>query len=223
VKKVIIFLQLVCVVHILYAQSDNVGTFDNIDSLHNVLSTSADNDTRAMILFRLTAYYIDNNLDSSLQYIKQFNEIPSKSKQSEAAGLGLMGDISLRLGNASIALETLLKGSKIAEELNDSAGIAMAYWNIGKVYQSLDENNEAISYYLRSVKIAAAAQDSFPQSLSMGSLGRLYMNLDRLDSALYYTRSAYEIRNKYPRVIIRLFSWLNLETYTEDQGTPTLP
>jgi signal transduction histidine kinase len=168
----------------------------NIDSLKEILITDIDNESRGITLFQITVYYINNNLDSSLKYIKQFNQVPLKSKVLELHGLNIMGDIFLRLGNASMALETISKALKIGEEMNDSAGLSMVFWNLGKVYQSLDDNTKAISYCRRSMQIATAAHEGVPQSQSMAYLGLLYMNLNRPDSALYYTRSAYEIRRK---------------------------
>ena len=166
----------------------------NFDSLKQKAGTELDNETRAITLFAITAGYLNINLDSSLKYIKQFNEVPSKSKLWEANGHTIIGDIYLRLGNASMGLENLLKGTKLLQEINDSAGMGMAYWNLGKLYQSIDDTTTAISYYSNSIKIAASANEKLPLSYSMGHLGQLYVELNRLDSALYYTQSAYEIR-----------------------------
>jgi len=160
---------LFCSLHIAYAQDNNVDTFkrtentgqllkvleaaSNVDSLKEMLTTNINNETRAVILFQLTTFYIDNSLDSSLKYIKLFNNVPSKSKLLEANGLVITGDIFLRLGNAPMAVELLFKGSQMMEALKDSAGMGMAYWNLGKLYQSLDDYTKAAGYYLSSVKI----------------------------------------------------------------------
>jgi len=201
VKKVIILLQLLCFIQILHAQSkvENTDQFlkilaarPDIDSLKGLLTTNLNNETRAIILFQLVTSYIDNNLDSSLKYVKQFNQVPSKPKVLEANGFVIMGDIFLRLGNVSMALGALFDGTKIFEDLNDPTGIGMAYWNIGKVYQSLDDNTKAVSYYTKAMEIASSTHNPVPLSRSMGALGFLYMNIN-LDSALYFTQSAYDV------------------------------
>jgi two-component system NtrC family sensor kinase len=210
VKNAIIFFQLICFVHIVCAQVNNVGSYKtaetssqllkaietppNVDSLKQLLTTNMSNEARAIILFQLTTSYIDNDLDSSLKYIRKFNDVPSKSKQLQANGEIITGDIFLRFGNVSMALEMLFKALNLEADLNDSAGTGMLYWNIGKVYQSLEEYPKAIEYYSKSINIATS--EPVPQSFSMGFLGNLYMNLNRLDSALYYTQSAYEIRRR---------------------------
>jgi len=212
VKKIIIILQMLCFLHLLNAQGNNAGALKKVettsqllkaletppdtDSLKQMLATKMNDEDRAIVLFQLTTSYINKELDSSLKYVKQFNQIPSKTKQLEANGLVIMGDVFGRLGNASMALETHFKGLKILEDMNDSAGIGMAYWNIGRVYQSLDDNAKAISYYSRAMKIAAAAHEKVPLRFSLGFLGLSYMKLNRLDSALYYTQSASEIQMK---------------------------
>ena len=211
-KKIIIFLPLLCSLHILHAQGNDTDIFKNVetthqllkaletspgvDSLKQMLAADISDKDRAIILFKLTTSYLDNELDSSLKYIQQFNQIQSKTKQLEANGLVIMGDIFGRLGNPSMAIEIQFKGLKILEQMNDSAGIGMAYWNIGKIYQSVDNSTEAITYYLRALKIAAAAHEPFPLIYSMGFLGLLYMKSGRMDSALYYTQTAMEIQNR---------------------------
>ena len=187
-KKIIIFLLLLCSLHILHAQGNDTDIFKNVetthqllkaletspgvDSLKQILAADISDKDRAIILFKLTTSYLDNELDSSLKYIQQFNQIQSKTKQLEANGLVIMGSILFgRLGNPSMAIEIQFKGLNILEQMNDSAGIGMAYWNIGKIYQSVDNSTEAIAYYLRALKIAAAAHEPVPLSYSMGFLG----------------------------------------------------
>jgi two-component system, NtrC family, sensor kinase len=222
VKRLIIILQLIGSLYILCAQSNNANTSGyietssqllkalrdspNFDSLKKKAIADSDNETRAITLFAITAQYLNIKLDSSLKYIKQFNDIPSKSKLWEANGSTIMGDIYLRLGNVSLALENLLKGTKLLQELNDSAGLGMAYWNLGKLYQGIDDSQTAINYYSNAIKIASLAKENVPWTYSLGHLGHLYMELNQLDSALYYTQSAYELRmddrNNYDPILL---------------------
>ena len=211
-QKLIVFCWLVVSLQILYAQSSRenmsgrveatsqllkeLRATPNFDSLKQLAASDIDAKTKATTLFWITAAYLETSLDSSLRYIKQFNNLPFKPKFLEANGLAIMGDIYSRLGDPAMALENILKGTKTLQELKDSAGIGMAYWNLGKVYQSLDNAVKAKNYYLNSIKISSSAKDTTPLSFSMGNLGQLYMEADRIDSALYYTQLAYEIYKK---------------------------
>ncbi|MGN6298511.1 MAG: ATP-binding protein [Ginsengibacter sp.] len=209
-KKLIIFLVLTNSSHFLNAQSHNINkpqdiettkqlfkalmNSPNLDSLRQLAASKNDNGVRPLVLFALTVQYLNSNLDSSLKYVKQFNGLSSKSKFWEANGDVVMGDIYLRLGNSSLALKNLLKGTKILQELNDSSGMGIAYWNLGKLYQSVNDYSKAISYYSISIKISSSAKENGPLIYSMIYLGNLYVELGSLDSALFYTRSAYKIR-----------------------------
>src|SRR3954451_16338291 len=97
-KKVIISFQLFFTFYILCAQTYNV------DSVKRRLTTTRDDSIRLQNLFQIVIFYIDNNLDSSLKYVGLFNQIPLKPKSMEVNGLIIMGDIYLRLGNASKSL-----------------------------------------------------------------------------------------------------------------------
>jgi signal transduction histidine kinase len=209
-KKLIIFLILVNSSHFLNAQRhspykpEDIKTTkqlfkalvnsSNLDSLTQLAASKNDNDIRPLALFALTIQYLNSNLDSSLKYVKQFNAVSSKSKFWEANGDVIMGDIYLRLGNSSLALKNMLKGTKILQELNDSSGMGMAYWNLGKLYQSINNYSKAINYYSISIKVSSSAKENGPLIYSMIYLGNLYVELGSLDSALFYTRSVYEIR-----------------------------
>ncbi|MFI5187893.1 MAG: tetratricopeptide repeat protein, partial [Chitinophagales bacterium] len=186
VKRIIIFFRLFCFFHIVYAQNYNV------DSLKKVLNTNIADSTRIEILSQIGLLYLNTNLDSSMMYISQFNQVPSRSKKMEARGLNLMGDIYLRTGNASKALELLLKSLKIEETLQDPFGISMLYWNLGKVYQSQNDNAKAIEYFLKVLKMSPIDQLGEPRCFAMGRLGLLYMEINHLDTALYYTQSSYQ-------------------------------
>jgi signal transduction histidine kinase len=165
----------------------------NVDSLKTMLATKRDDSDRALILFQIALNYIDINLDSSLNYIKQFNALPLKAGAMKANGLGLMADIYLRIGNPSKSLELLLQGLKMIEPTGDQAGVSMMCWNIGKVYESQNDDVKAVAYYSRALQTASAAGEQVPERLAMGFLGSLYLNKHKLDSALYFTQSAYQL------------------------------
>ena len=209
-KKIIIFLVFVNSSHFLSAQSHDIYNPENIettkqllrslmnspdlDSVKQLAASKNDNGTRPLALFTLTAQYLNSNLDSSLKYVKQFNAVSPKPKFWQANGFVIMGDIYLRLGNSSLALKNMLKGTKILKELNDSSGMGMAYWNLGKLYQSINDYSKAINYYSISIKVSSSAKENGPWIFSLGYLGNLYLELGSLDSALFYTRSAYEMK-----------------------------
>jgi len=209
-KKLIIFLVVVNASHFLTAQSHDTNKPEdikttkqllrslmnspNLDSLKHLAASNNDSGIGPLALFALTAHYLNSNLDSSLKYVKQFNAVSPKPKFWEGNELVIMGDLYLRLGNPSLALKNMLKGTKILQELDDSSGMGMAYWNLGKLYQSINEYSKAINYYSTSIKISSSAKENGPWIFSLGYLGNLYLELDSLDSALFYTRSAYQMK-----------------------------
>jgi len=237
-KKLIIFLIVINAPHFLNAQSHNTNKPEdikttkqllralmnsaNLDSLRQLTVSKNDNDIKPLALFALTAQYLNINLDSSLKYIKQFNAISPKPKVWEANGGVIMGDIYLRLGNSSLALKNMLEGTKILQELNDSSGMGMAYWNLGKLYQSINDYSKAIKYYSISITISSSAKENGPWIFSLGYLGNLYLELDSLNSALFYTRLAYEMkmpdRGNYAPILL-----VNWERSIRNKGTYNLP
>jgi tetratricopeptide (TPR) repeat protein len=222
VKKIISLFVFICSLHISLAQANSNSTSQNIkttgqlltalseapnfDSLKKKAALDINSETRAITLFAITAQYLNINLDSSLKYIRQFNDVQGKSKLWIANGFVIIGDLYSRLGNTSMALENMLKGTKILKELNDSAGMGMAWWNLGKLYQSLDDPVTSKAYFFNSIKISVAAEANVPLRYSMGHLGHLYMDLNQPDSALYYTQSAYDLsgndQNAYEPILL---------------------
>lgn len=89
-------------------------------------------------------------------------------------------------GNADTAATYYQEALRIREDLNDQAGVAATYNNLGNVYQGLGDNDEALVYYLRSLRIMESLGDSVRVKRLYYNISIAHVDLGNYPEALDY-------------------------------------
>ncbi len=140
------------------------------------------------------AYYAAINLDSSYVYATRLYSLAQKlhSPAKEAQALNMQGLVFSLQGNGEKALELLYKSLQLKKLLNDSSGAAATYYNIGKLYEDLQDLIKAKNNYQKSVEWTTVAL-AHMQSPPLTKIGNLFLNEDKKDSALKYAVNALQL------------------------------
>jgi len=115
-----------------------------------------------------------------------------------------------------------LKSLEIAEEIKDTALLAMIYNNLGGVFSDAQNYNSCIDYYKKAQVLYDKWNDSINRATVYLNLGSAYVNAGKVDSSRSYFEKAIPIfsaKNKqlYLQMCLVLYSYslLNEKRYTE--------
>lgn len=176
-----------------YAQNLNAESSWRDDALHG-LDTAKQDTTRVQLMYELAAYYKYYSPDSALFYGYKALALARQIKfpQGEVNALTAIYLGQLTLGNDSKALETSLRGLKIAERnslVNDKAFFLCA---LSHVYSRVNDYTKALDLSRKSKALYDSLHDFTSSALQQNYIGETYLMMNRLDLALYYCQSAYK-------------------------------
>lgn len=106
------------------------------------------------------------------------------------------GLAQMYLNRYSDALRSLFLTKSLTEKISDQKLIAAANNNIGLVYESLDDWDNALVYARKSLAAKLSLNDTIGLAKSYGNIANLYYYQKKYDSALAYFRMA----NSYSRL-----------------------
>ena len=165
-----------------------------VDSLKQLLAQSEE-DTSAYNILRLLSWNIMFSYpDTALSYAQQAlllpNNLNDEPRKSEA--LLLCGTAWSVIGNYPLAINYLLKGVRIEEELktirtNDVwiiPTLQLYYYNISDCYMDLGDYDNALNYYTKSVKVPYKNTDDNSME-SFFHLSRIYEKFNHLANEIH--------------------------------------
>ena len=213
-KKIFfIFIFLSIFFPLLNAQTWNPQSPQYTDSLKRKLNSVIDDTTRVLIMAELSNEY-RNFSDSSLIFGQKALKLSKKIQypKGEAYALYALGNLNRLEGDFPKAMNTLLEGLHIAEELNDTSLTARYVSSIGIVYSQMNDNLQAIKYFKKSRLYFEMMGNATMVSQLNANISRGFRRNNQLDSALVYTKMAL----KYPDIDKEdaLSSWIIMEAGT---------
>jgi tetratricopeptide (TPR) repeat protein len=166
-----------------------------IDSLRRVLRSEMADTSRVLVLCDLARELDLSKPDTSMILAEEGLALAKKTGfvRGEAECLNNIGLVFWITGNYPGALKYELEALMKSESLNDHAGMARDYGDIGIIYSEMGDLKTGIVFF-RKCKIygeSAGNRERVVQGLI--NLGDNYENLNQLDSARIYTNQAYEL------------------------------
>lgn len=131
-------------------------------------------------------------LDSAYKYFEKNNR-----KKDLCETLILLGDLNIDLSRYDIALEFYNNALKNAD--NDDL-LSMSLNNIGLVYLSIEENEQAMEYFDKAIKLESSVKDKTAISDAYGNMAVLYENEKKYDEALKNYLKSIEIEEASGRI-----------------------
>jgi two-component system NtrC family sensor kinase len=199
------------------AQSSSTSQAQTVpDSLRQILTTTDNDSIRYQACRLLYTHYEERNRDSALYYADQRLLLSRKNNKKipEAFDLGVKGYQLVYLGRFGEALDCLLQGQKIAEDLrNDNqeswqlnnypspgkhrqVTLSMINHMFGHLMMQTHNVDKQLFYLKEGRRIALSIDNHFRVVVGDMVLGSSYNNLNQPDSALYYAREAEQFATK---------------------------
>lgn len=114
-------------------------------------------------------------------------------------------------GRTKAAIDYHFKALHLSELQNDTLSIADSFNNIGILFVSQNDYNQAISYYLKALKLFEGEKANQPSMATYYSnLGDAYFNVGKKDSAQIFYEYALAIDTKYNDIEGLAYSNLSL-------------
>jgi len=193
-KKIILFVQFICLANLIPAQQNN-----QIDSLKQALLSSKDDLNRIVILHSLSSAHLWSIPDTALIYAQQELLLAKKinSLKWEARALGDYGGSLYVMGNYPHALDYSLQALRLAEEQHDTAVMIGSCFGLSSIYGDIGDNDHALYYSQKATRVSEKFNNRvrFPESLII--TGATYEQANQLDSALFFTQKGHELDSTY--------------------------
>lgn len=144
------------------------------------------------------AYYMNSQMDSAqlLLNISLEKALNLKDEKLEAGVYGAIGNIHNVTGNYHEALTCYLKALAMFEKQGNTERIRSLLGNIGTLYYSLLNLNQAEKYYLELEKESRKVNDMYNLGRAYDGLSRIALKHKDFDTSLNYAASAAEIFHK---------------------------
>jgi signal transduction histidine kinase len=165
--------------------SGSITADTNLINAYYLISTEYENvespinaQTNTQKLLDLTDLILNRNIAST--------ELKDYLLRMKGTGYEVMGILYDNIGDYPKALEFHFKGLRVAESLNNKAGMLYQLINIGVTYSNLNEYKKALDYDYRALAIAKELKSIDDINSICGNIGADYMEMKNYAMALKY-------------------------------------
>ncbi len=117
----------------------------------------------------------------------------ASADREKAAILNMVGTIQYNIGATLDAEKSFSEMIKITQQANLEPALAIAYGNMGLIYEVRGEFDKAMDYHKRALEINQGIENLQALAQNYGNLGNIYHNLNEFSKALEYHKKALEI------------------------------
>jgi len=158
----------------------------HIDSLIKVLSRSADDTGKVLLLDDLSFSYYTIDPDKGLKYGQEELTLAQQLewKKGMALAYNSIGDNYLTRSNFLQALDYYFRAVKLNEELHSEPGLARNYNHIGVICKHQKKYLAALDYYSKALHINRKYGNQDGVALNLSNIGNIYCFQGNYDSAL---------------------------------------
>ncbi len=153
---------------------------------------------RTKWLLSLSEAYLTVNTDSALICANTALSFSKASNNSmlEAGSYVAIGQSYDYVNQQIIALENFLQAKNIYTTIKSDSGLAVTFYSIGEMYNTLRELQMSRYYFHKSLALFASLKDEIQMANLYGSLGNNFFRGGMYDSAQYYNQLGLVIGRK---------------------------
>lgn len=180
-----------------------IGQATNIDSLKRVLKTEIPDTLRLNILFEVSSYYGETDLDKSLETVYEILKVAERAgiQKDVCRGYMEMGNTQRKMNfPLDTVLNTFEKVLACCESTNDLDCKGRAYVGIGGIYYLNGHGVNAVSYFQKSLKVAEVSKDTLSIIASYANMANVlndrkeyYKAIDYSVQALNYAKESNDL------------------------------
>lgn len=170
------------------------GEDKGADSLIIELEKANNDSNREALLNKLCWRFFESDHDRAKSYAHQQLEIARKldSKKIFIRAYDNLGYLFLSNGEYKQALEFLIKGLTLKEEMQDNEGIAISLAGIGNIYYHNNNYNKCLEYWEKCLEIQKELNDLSGIGKTINNLALVHTQLGDYKKALSYHKLSLE-------------------------------
>lgn len=159
------------------------------------INLTNENEGRAYLVIA-KCFLIKSNIDSAGIFAKKALASLNKSgnKKFIAKTLSLIGSINDKNGKPEEALTMVFKTIQILNEIKDTTELVMAYCNLARIYNNLQNDDKSFEYFNIAYDLSKKANLEKLQASCLSSIGYYYVLKDQFNKAKEFHLKALEIR-----------------------------
>ena len=121
----------------------------------------------------------------------------ASSRRDLGYALTALADLEIAMGRARQALPLSMQSLRIAEEVNNSWGMASAHMSIGNAYNVMGMNELAIQQYTISDSLNAETGSELSRATPANNIGTIHYHQGDFEASLPYFQKAYRIQQEH--------------------------
>jgi len=166
------------------------------DSLKAIINLNRNDSTSVNALIELSKTYLASNVQLSLHFAEQANQLAVKIRYAKGFALSYkaIAISHFNKGDYVKALQNYESSLAVFDSIGDKKGAANIYSNMGNIYFNKGDDVKALELFLKSLKIAEAINDTLRMVTCMGNVGAVYaLKQNTYPEALSYLIRAYDL------------------------------
>ncbi|MES2761796.1 MAG: tetratricopeptide repeat protein [Bacteroidota bacterium] len=170
-----------------------------MDSLLNVAKIAKDDTSKSNLLNKISATYLEIDLDKSFDFAKQSLALSEKIGYKKGVGNAYfsMGNICNYKAEHLEAITWFKKSLSIRQGLSLMSDVGQAYSSIGYCYEDMGNFPEAKKNYISSLKIREQLKDKIGIARSNSNIGNIYYQTQNFTEALKFLLPAIKVYEEF--------------------------
>ncbi|MBL4657638.1 MAG: tetratricopeptide repeat protein [Flavobacteriales bacterium] len=169
-----------------------------IDSLEIYIQTARDDTAKISALNTISNFYARKDPDKAHDIAWESWRIANELHlNNEVANIyGNLGYIYMNKGEYKLALEYVIKASKLYMELNDQDGYGNSLTQTGRIYREMGDYELALEFHRKASDIFEKSDDKTGMGLSYDNVGGIYREQGNYESALSFHLKAAKVKEE---------------------------
>jgi len=169
-----------------------------VDSMLNVLNTSAEDTNKVRLLDNISYEYCGNLYDSAIYYAELELALSQKLhyKFGEASAYNAIGMANDDKGDFLKALEYYMKSLRLKEEMGSRLLVIHAYNNIANIYTNQGNYDKALEYFFKVLEHKDELNSKSTEGNVFNNIGIIYKNKKQYAKAIEYHLKGLEARKQ---------------------------
>ena len=204
--KKFIQLILICYISILFVNAEN------IDSLKKVVKLMPNDSIKTTIYYKIAIGVYRTSPDTTYKYAKKALALSKKLniKTEIARSYHILGIYFAERGDLKRALEYFFNSLETLEKIGDKKRTGVALGAIARVYQIMNNNNDALKYDLKALNISIEIKDSLNIATNYNNVGADYNNIGDYSLASENYKRALKIAQNTNNTRLQALLYMNI-------------